>query len=321
MNNVWSGALLLLLTLGFAASLPAEDASARSGAMWAYQTDQFLESAVARAELFQFCTARKIVDLFLQARFERPSKDGPFQMHDADKTRAFLKEASGHGLRIHALAGDPSHVLRGNHEKVLARVDALAEFNNSSPADSRFAGIHFDIEPHAMPQWKTSSEEEKCSLLTQFVEVNAKAAEKLRKLSPGTLYGADVAFWLDKVKDDGSPAYPVTFRGATKDATKHLLDFVDNLGTMSYRNKTEGRNGMIAIVERSIAYADTAKGRVFVGVKMADNGPKLESYFGSTEQEMNAELQKVQAAYAKHRGYAGLAYFMYAAFRTMPQGK
>jgi SLA1 homology domain 1, SHD1 len=294
-------------------------ASAPSGAMWVYETDQLLESAAARLELFQFCTARKIVDLFLQAHYESKAKEGPFQIRDAVKMKAFLKEASGKGLRVHALSGDPSHVLSANHEKVLARVDALAAFNKSSSPSSRFAGIHFDIEPHAMPEWKTSSDEEKCKLLTQFVEVNAKAVEKLRKLSPGTLYGADIAFWLDKVNEDGSSAYPVTFRGVTKDATKHLLDMVDNLGTMSYRDTSEGRNGMIALVERSIAYADTAKGRVFVGVKMADIGPKMESYFGRTEQEMNAEIHKVEEAYAAHRGYAGLAFFMYSAFKTMPQ--
>lgn len=302
-----------------AVSTSASAASAPNAAMWVYETDQLLESASARTELFQFCTARKIVDLFLQAHYESKTKDGPFQIRDAVKMKAFLKEASGKGLRVHALSGDPSHVLSANHEKVLARVDALAAFNKSTSASSRFAGIHFDIEPHAMPEWKTSSDEEKCKLLTQFVEVNAKAVEKLRKLSPGTLYGADVAFWLDKMNEDGSTAYPVTFRGATKDATKHLLDIVDNLGTMSYRDTSEGRNGMIALVERSIAYADTAKGRVFVGVKMADVGPKMESFFGRTEQEMNAEIHKVEEAYAAHRGYAGLAFFMYSAFKTMPQ--
>jgi len=94
---------------------------------------------------------------------------------------------------------------------------------------------------------------------------------------------------------------------------------VDNLGLMSYRDKVEGRNGIISIVERSIASADTAKGRAFVGVKMANIGPKMESFFGRTEQEMNAELRKVDETYGSHRGYAGIAFFMYSAYKVMPQ--
>jgi hypothetical protein len=34
---------------------------------------------------------------------------------------------------------------------------------------------------------------------------------------------------------------------------------------------------------------------------------------------MNAELQKVEKAFAEHQGYGGIAFFMYAAYRTMPR--
>ena len=288
-------------------------------AVWVYQTTPLLDSESARAELFQFCTAREITDLFLQTHFERKVKNDPYEIAEAAKTKALLREATAQGLRVHALAGDPSHVLRENHDKVLSRVEALAAFNRGSAADGRFAGLHLDIEPHALPEWKSASHEGKCQFLTQLVELNAKVVETIRARAPGTLYGADIAFWLDKVKDDGSTAYPVTFRGVTKDATKHLLDMVDNVGLMSYRDTADGKNGIISLVAKSIAYADKAKGRAFVGVKMADIGPKLESFFGRTEQEMNAELHKVEDAYGRHRGYAGLAYFMYSAFKTMPQ--
>jgi hypothetical protein len=288
-------------------------------AMWVYQPEALLGSPAARAELFQFCQPRQITDLFLQTHFESEAKGGPYQIADATKVQSFLRDATKQGLRIHALAGDSSWVLNENHDKVLARVEALAAFNKMAGTGARFAGLHFDIEPHAMPEWKTASEDEKCRLLAQFVALNAKIVERLHALAPGTLYGADIAFWFDKVKEDGTPAYPVTFRGTTKDATKHLLDMVDNLGLMSYRAKAEGSNSIISIVERSIAYADTAKGRAFVGVKMANVGAKMESFFGRTEQEMNAELRKVDETYGSHRGYAGIAFFMYSAYKVMPQ--
>ncbi len=75
---------------------------------------------------------------------------------------------------------------------------ALAAFNKASEPAARFAGLHLDIEPHAMPGWKTADDAEQCRLLTQFVELNAKVVERLHASAPGVLYGADIAFWLNK---------------------------------------------------------------------------------------------------------------------------
>jgi hypothetical protein len=286
-------------------------------AMWVYETSQILGSDTARAELLEFCQPRRITDLFLQAHFVK--KDDQFEIADAAAMHAFLREANQRGVRVHALAGDPVQTLRQNHDRVLARVNAFAAFNEGGARDERFAGLHLDVEPHALPQWKGASDAEKCDLLTQFVELNAKVAERLHAHAPDALYGADITFWFNKTQDDGSPVFPVTFRGVTADSTTHLLGFVDNLGVMSYRRSAEGKNGTIAIVERSIAAADHAKGRIFVGVKMAHIGPANESYFGQTEEQISADLSKIDRAYSGHRGYAGIAYFMYSAFKAMPR--
>jgi hypothetical protein len=291
-------------------------------ALWVYETNGLLQSASARTELFAFCQARHMTDLFLQVHFENAIKGGPEQLRDAEKLHLFLGEVARAGLRAHALFGEPEHTLTKNHERVLAKVDAFIEFNQSAAEKSeRFAGLHLDVEPHGLAAWKKADDAEKCALLTQLVELNAKVIERLHAKAPGMLYGADITFWFDKTKDDGTPAYPVTFHGVTKDATKHLLDMADNVAVMGYRDHAEGTNGLIGVNQRAVDYADseTAKGRVFVGVKMANIGPKQESFFGQTEQKMMVELKKVYAAYDGHRGYAGIAFFMYSAYRGMPQ--
>lgn len=315
-------------TAGAIAAAPVTSATGQSAAaaaqmraMWVYETEELLGSGKAGAEMLAFAKSRRITDLFLQAHFISKTKADTFEIAEAAKMKNLLRDASAQGIRVHALAGDPMHTLRENHSRVLGRVEALAAFNKSTGPSARFAGLHFDIEPHALPVWKTASDEQKCVLLTQFVEVNVAAAELLRARAPGVIFGTDIVFWLDKLKDDGTPAYPVTFRGAAKDAAKHLLDVVDNVGIMSYRGTAEGPNGIISLVEKTITYADTAKGRAFIGVKMADIGEKIETFFGRTEQEMDAEVLKVEKAYAAHRGYAGIAYFMYAAYKAMPQQK
>lgn len=291
-------------------------------AMWAYEAEE-LVSSEAGGELLKFSKLRGITDLFLQTPFARGEKDGAYTITNTPGLQALIRAATAQGIRVHALMGDPAHTLRNNHPKVLSRVETLAAFNESAEPSARFAGVHLDIEPHALPAWKTASNAEKCALLTQFVEVNIKVAERLRDRAPGVVLGTDIVFWLDKVKDDGTPVYPVTFRGVTKDPAKHLLDAVDHVGIMSYRGTAEGANGTIALVERTIAYADqdSVKGRAFIGVKMADIGARMEGFFGRTEQAMDAEVRKIEAAYAGRRGYAGPAYFMYEAYRAMPQQK
>lgn len=307
----------LVPSLIVAAALLCSGRLDAGAAMWVYETGKIMKSKDEQAALFTFCQKRDITDLFWQVHFVA-QEGGQFALSDVEITRAFLREAAKHRMRIHALAGDPAHALTRNHVKVLARVDELVRFNAAAEKDERFVGLHLDIEPHGLPEWKVADNEQKCEILAQFVEVNAKAVERLRATAPELIYGTDIVFWLDKVRDDGSAAYPVKHRGMVKDAAKHLLDIVDNVGIMSYRDHVEGKNGILSLVSKTIAYADTTKGKAYVGVKMANIGPSFESYFGKSEEEMQADLKQLEESLGGHRSYAGIAYFMYEAFRAMP---
>lgn len=294
----------------------------RTHAMWVYKTEALLEDPQAQATLFAFCKSRQITDLFWQTHFiPAPQSDTPGSLtfpYEA-KLHPFLSDATAQGLRIHALMGDPAHTNPEKHHRILTQAQAILTFNQNAPPNARFFGLHSDIEPHGLKAWKTANPAQRNLLLTQLVDVSKKLADLLHAADPPLAFGADLTWWFDKSLPDGTPAYPVTFNGITKDATRHLLDFADNIGIMSYRNTTEGRNGITALVKKAITYADTARGRVFVGVKMANIGPASESYFGSTETIMQQSLLPLRQTYAPHRGYAGIAYFMYEAYQTMPK--
>ena len=312
-----SAAILLTLLTVLHANAASEP---RTHAMWVYKTDEVMADPKEQAQLFEFCASRRIVDLFWQMRFTPApgaTQDGPLLVQNAVALRAFLHEANAHGLRIHALSGDPSFTEPTRHQRALARVDSIVEFNRTATSD-RFSGIHFDIEPHGLKAWRSASVEQRSLLLTHLVEVCAIAADRAHGAVPPMQFGADITFWFDKSKPDGSPVYPVTFHGKTKDATKHLLDFADNVGIMSYRNTAEGKNGIVSLVRQTIEYADTAKGRAFVGVKVSPIGAAMESFFGVTEEQMMQALKPIDTTYSSHRGYAGLAFFMYEAYRLMP---
>jgi hypothetical protein len=305
--------LALLLIILAATKLPA----AEMRGMWVYKTDAIVSSTEAGDQLFDFCEKRHITDLFWQVHFAR-MEDGGRILKNVEPTHAFIQRAHARSLRVHALFGDPSHTLKAKHGIVFASADGVMAFNQAGPSEARFDGIHLDIEPHGLPQWKKADLAVKCDLLTQFVEVQHQTVARLHASGSTLIYGTDIVFWLDKTTPEGKSVYPVTFQGVTKDAAKHLLDFVDYVAIMSYRGNAEGQNGIIALVAKTIAYADTAKGKVFVGVKMADIGPKMESFYGKTEAQMMAALQSVEETCRSHPGYAGLAFFMFEAFKLMP---
>jgi hypothetical protein len=316
--------LVALLGLAFfgaerlaAQERPAAGHPRATDAMWVYQADTIIVSPPAIAELLAFSQQHHIGDLFFATHFMADQK-GSYAVARAGDLQRFLAAAEIAGVRVHALTGDPTDVLPENHSKVLGRVDAVVAFNEAAPHHARFSGIHFDIEPHALPKWKTSDDAEKTELLTRFVEVHAKAAELLHARASRLIYGADVVFWLHKSAPDGSPLYPVTFRGITQNPEQHLLSLVDQLALMSYRSFAQGKNGIIELVRQSVQQADGSHARVYVGIKMADIGPPLETFYGRSEEEMQRAVSAVNSEFHSHRGYAGVAYFMYGAYRTMP---
>lgn len=303
---------LLVVWMLMTASVLAEEMRG----MWVYKTKEIAASNDECARLFAFCEKREITDLFWQVHFTKPDEKTRV-LDNAEKTRAVLQQAHAHSLRVHALFGDPSHALREKHGVVLASTDAVIAFNQAGPENARLDGIHLDIEPHGLTRWKKADLAQKRDLLTQFVEVHHLAAKRLHAGDEKLILGADIVFWLDKTNADGSSVYPVTIGGVTKDPAKHLLDAVDHIAIMSYRSKVEGPNGMISLVARTIASADASKAKVFVGAKMADIGPEMETFFGQTEAQMMTALTAVDETYRPHPGYAGLAFFMYEAFKTM----
>ncbi|MFC5457567.1 hypothetical protein [Prosthecobacter fluviatilis] len=305
---------LLLFSILLLMAAPLSAAEMRG--MWIYKTDEIAASPEASDALFDFCAQRHITDLFWQVHFTK-LENGGRELKNAAPTRAFIQHAHARSLRIHALFGDPSHTLRAKHGIVLASVDGILAFNREEPRDAHFDGVHLDIEPHGLLQWKKADPAQKCDLLTQFVEVNHKAVSRAHTAEPGLIYGVDIVFWLDKTTPEGKPAYPVNYQGVAKDAAQHLLDCVDHVAIMSYRDTAEGKNGIVSLVAKTIAYADTTKAKVFVGAKMANIGPKMEGFYGKTETQMMSALRAVDDTYTSHPGYAGLAFFMFEAFKIM----
>ncbi len=239
-----------------------------SRAMWVWFTDKLLFEKDYRREFFAFCKQYQVNELFLQLiyRFENDlTENVSCIISYPEDMRALIKEASSKGILIHALDGYPEYVLSEQHPRVLAQVRSLIEFNRDSPVESRFYGIHLDNEPYQLLGFAGP---QSTNILTQFFNLNQKVMDLLKASGSEMVYGIDIPFWFDEAKnDDGSLKYELEFNGARKNAAQHLIDIVDNIGIMDYRNFAGGADGIIKHGESEVNYANKMGKKIYLGVE------------------------------------------------------
>ena len=283
-----------------------------SRALWVWDSAPLLQAAPARQRFLEFCRARAIDMAWLQvARLPAGNR-----LQHEDGWRELLHDAHRSGVKIHALDGDPEYVLRERHQVVLTLVDTIIRFNREAPPDRRFDGIHLDNEPYLLAGWQLPVMRER--LLAEYLELNARI-QRVVRAEGGLEYGVDIPFWW-QVQDNqtGAAIGAVTFEGVRKAASFHILDIVDNVGIMDYRNVAGGTDGIIAHARALLEYGNGTKTKVFVGVDTSPVAhvelPKL-TFDGRSNAEMEHELALAHAAFTGHRSYAGFAIHHYVAYR------
>jgi hypothetical protein len=162
-------------------------------------------------------------------------------------------------------------------------VGAVADYNEASAPEERFYGIHLDNEPYQLLGFDGPERE---SILVQLLELNEKIMALLKERNAGLVYGVDIPFWLDEKDADGLVRGLVTYKGARKDAAKHILDIVDNVGVMDYRNFAGGVDGIIYHGLGEVEYAAKIGKKVYIGVETCQYDPTPVTFlFGMPEKE------------------------------------
>ncbi len=252
--------------------------------MWLWKLNEFLDNDTAREGLFDLCATEGIEQLWVQVAyksdpintltFQSNGKAVParIELTQTEKLRTFLAAAHKTRLQVHALDGDPEYCARPKHSIPLGVVDAIIAFNQGSPPEQRFDGIHFDNEPHALLGWGDRTRRER--MLKEFLDVHVDCQRRVRAQS-GLTFGVDLPFWWHHTdKQTGKPIGEVTFNGKKKPASWHCVDLLDNVGVMNYRDSADGADGMVVNGQDILRYADDTKGaRVFMGVETSMSSP------------------------------------------------
>jgi len=285
-------------TLSHSLSYAAEEPSR---AMWVWDV-KIAGSQEASLRLVDFCISRRINLLYLSA----------FNFNEnARKTyRSFNALAHKKGIKVHALAGDPRWCIEKYHKQPIKWARSVVEFNGESQPHERFDGIHSDAEPYVLGKvWEV----EKQMLLKWYLDLNQKIADLIDIEEAGITFAADIPFWYD---DDAS--MQVEWHGAVKPPSYHVLDTIDEITVMDYRNFAEGPNGSIALVKYEMEYAGKLGKKVYIGQETKkDVYPEYITFGMLTENLMESELKKLAGAYMGHPAFAGIAIHHYRSYKKL----
>ena len=274
-------------------------------AMWVWDIKIFQDEE-ATQRLLNFCKEKNISTLFYTAYKVTGAVERDY--------RRFNSQAHKRNILVHALAGDPRWALEKYHHRFLEWAKDVLEFNSKAPLNERFDGIHSDVEPYLLAKpWEADSK----SILIQYLEMNRKAKVFIKQSAQAIAFAADVPFWYD---DD--TAMWVEWRNKFAPANYHILDMLDQIAIMDYRNFAEGANGSIALAAKEVEYAASVNKKVYIGQETKENlYPPYVTFGGMTEENMERQIKKLVEVYINSPGFAGIAMHHYTSYRKLVENK
>lgn len=280
-------------------------------ATWVWNTSRILGDAGEQQALVRFLVDHGFDLVFLQL----PNSDGDIDSDggirlDTEKLRPLLKKLRESGIQVHALDGDKAYALPEGHHKVLKTVENIIRYNQSVDKSEQFTGIHYDIEPYLLPEFRGSGKD---NILKSYLSLLSSMQQRTR--GGNLALGVDIPFWYDSV------VRRLDFQGVRKSPTEHILDLVDNVGIMDYRTTASGQDGIISNAAGKLSYAARVGKQVFVGLEVS---PLHEEGVASTKLTFNElgprrlleEMEKTVAGCAGFSSFAGFALHHCGSYKT-----
>lgn len=206
----------------------------------------------------------------------------------------FIKEASKQDIKVEALGGDPSWGWKEKRPHIQDHIEWVESYNRNVNSDERFSGIHLDIEPYLLPEWKADQGRVIEEWLSNL-EFAAKEVHSIERLE----ISVDLPFWVNTIQVPGYLDYSVS---------TWMLKRFDTLVLMDYRDFAEGEDGIVANALDIVKEASSMGKSVIVGVEMAESGEgDKATFYEEGYQEMEKELETAQGYMKKHPGFRGFA--------------
>ncbi|HXG57287.1 MAG TPA: hypothetical protein VNJ03_18045, partial [Vicinamibacterales bacterium] len=274
-------------------------------AMWDWNILSHISDASRMTDFLTFCKTENIKTLWMQVSLENSAllpegvrgavKEVTGALRNKAEWKSFIAAAHRVGVRVEALDGFPEYAVKQNHNIPLAVVDAVIDYNGESRPEERFDGIHLDNEPYLLIGWRDWTIREQ--ILRDFLELNQEAQRRVRQHSH-MVYGVDIPFWWQhRDQQTGEFNGVVDYNGSRQPASFHLIDMLDNVGVMNYRNTVDGADGMLEHGQDLLQYADKRKrAKLFMGMETSSFPPATVWFVAGLPRKEFEERLKGEAA-------------------------
>jgi hypothetical protein len=220
-------------------------------------------------EILDFAKEKNLNWLYVRLDLEQPYSS----------YSSFVKQAAAAGIEVHAMGGHPIWALEENRPRMLRLVNYVKNYNRAVEGNERFHGIHLDIEPYVLPAWRENSQQ----VISEWT-ANLDAFVTELKKDSNLEASMDMAVWLDK--------YKVT--GQDMSLSKWMINRMDHVSLMAFRDVAEGSNGIVAVSKEEIAFADELGKpiKISVEIKASHEGDHI-TFYEEGAAYMEEELAKL----------------------------
>lgn len=261
--------------------------------MWVWGTHDILRSDREQKGLLNFAKnphgAPAITDIYFESgvHYMANEKLRP-------KLMEFIKTAHKQGACVQFLAGHPSwgHL----HSDVYQIMEAISTYNQEVPPESRFDGVHLDIEPHTLPIWDTNPK-----LKQKFLESIALYGRKMREINPDIVFGIDIpVFWSDE-------------------EIQKLAEATDYLTLMNY---TDNASAMYRRAKRYLEIADKLGKKVESGIETQESSRRWGvtppvTFYDEGRDVMEQTLAKAEKLMSVYPSFIGFSVHHYASYKEL----
>ena len=287
--------------------------SPRIEGMWVWEPE-YITNSVERDKLLAFCDRQGFNRLLVQIPWKKGSVKP--QIDHAKAFATLISKASAQHIAVEALDGAPDMGDKANWPTTLAMVDAVIGFNRSVPPSSRFAGLHWDIEPYGRPEWKVTAT--RIPIELDYLNLLSMTKKKLEASGSKMTLSVDIPMWYDeRINPDDTVV--VDFNGQTKNLHQHIQDICDYVGIMSYRQHGTGNsNSAFAKVANELAYAEKIGKYICPAFETTNtvDEPTI-TFYGMSADRLQIERHDLEAAEKGSPAFGGMFLHCYPAVASV----
>jgi hypothetical protein len=206
---------------------------------------------------------------------------------------SFIEEAGSIDVEVKALGGNPRWIYPERVKEMYELIEWVAEFNRSVMAEQRFTGIHLDVEPYVLPEWKYDSDR----MLGLWRDLISGFVQQTRESAPGLVTGLSIPDWLDEIRVPDGNGGRMTMSG-------WLIREADETILMAYHDHAEN---IIRFASGELKEAEQFGKPITVALETRPNLDSLITFHNKGKSRLEAELAKVIAAFQKSPSFRGIA--------------